>query len=73
MAFIKCVLCQLKICFLCSLTVSSAFQLSFSLRLATIPIFYAFGPRPNVIEDPCSRLWSLEEKCCHVVGQLCEE
>jgi len=34
----------------------SFFRLISSLWPATIPIFYAFGPRLNVIEDPCTRI-----------------
>ena len=29
-----------------------------SLWPATIPIFYAFGPRLNVIEDLCRKAWN---------------
>ena len=49
-------LCQLKICLLCSLTVKLIllFHWVSSLWPATIPNFYAFDPRLNVIEDPCS-------------------
>jgi len=32
------------------------FSLVSSLWPATIPIFYAFGPRLNVIEDPCYKV-----------------
>jgi len=50
------VLCQLKIsCLLCSLAVNSVFKLgleSMARHGATIPNFFAFGPRLNIIEDP---------------------
>src|SRR6218665_3260394 len=46
-------LCQLKICLLCSLKVNSvSFNWVSIIWHAAISIFYAFGPRLNVIEDP---------------------
>jgi len=58
MAFIKC-FCSMstEIWLLSSLTVRRPkffFSWVSSLWPATIPIFYAYGPRLKVIEDPCN-------------------
>jgi len=48
--------CQLKMP--CSLTVNSVFQLCLESMACHHSYFCAFGPWLNVIEDPCSKVYS---------------